>query len=82
MPPQPPAEWVPHVSPALQVPADRREAALDLLAKMPIERMHFTAARSYDTQCRTLTELRPRPNDECPNALTRFDSGLPSRPAR
>jgi hypothetical protein len=54
----PPADWVPHVSLALNVPATRRQAALDLLAALPPETGHFVAARTYDTQTRTVSPLR------------------------
>jgi len=53
----PPPEWIPHVSLALKVPPDRRGEALDLLATVPATRGHFTAARSYDTQSRTVVDL-------------------------
>jgi hypothetical protein len=52
-----PTDWIPHVSLALNVPAGRREAALELLAKVPAECGHFVAARSYDTRTRTLVDL-------------------------
>ena len=51
----PPPEWTPHVSLALNVPASHREAALHLLADLPPARGHFVAARSYDTETRTVT---------------------------
>jgi hypothetical protein len=53
----PPHEWIPHVSLALNIPAGRRETALDLLATVPAQHGHFVAARSYDTQTRTLVGL-------------------------
>jgi hypothetical protein len=57
----PPPDWTPHVSLALNVPAGRREAALHLLAALPAEHGHFVAARSYDTEARTVTEQMLRP---------------------
>ena len=51
----PPPEWVPHVSLALNVPADQREAALRLFAGEPDVAGSFVAARSYDTQTRAVT---------------------------
>jgi len=63
-------EWVPHVSLALNVPADRREAALDLLSTLPAAHGQFTAARSYDTRSRTVRTLTPEAGctaaDRCP----------------
>ncbi|MGX6601467.1 2'-5' RNA ligase family protein [Micromonosporaceae bacterium Da 78-11] len=50
-----PADWVPHVSLALRIPADRQETALRLLATVPPAEGHFVAARSYDTQSRKVT---------------------------
>ena len=52
-----PLEWIPHISLALRVPADRRQAALDALAGLPAEHGQFVAARSYDTETRTVTGL-------------------------
>ncbi|MFC7533047.1 2'-5' RNA ligase family protein [Actinoplanes sp. GCM10030250] len=56
----PPAEWVPHVSLALRMPADRAEAALDLLASAPVVRGQFVVARSYDSRTRTVAPLHHR----------------------
>jgi hypothetical protein len=53
----PPSDWVPHVSLALNVPAGRRETALHLLAGLPAGHGQFVAARSYDTETRTVTDL-------------------------
>lgn len=53
----PPAEWVPHVSLALKVPLDRRDAALALLGEVPRARGRFVAARSYDSRTRTVIDL-------------------------
>ncbi|MET0425115.1 MAG: 2'-5' RNA ligase family protein [Actinoplanes sp.] len=47
-----PADWVPHVSLALKFPPDRR---VELPANPA--RGHFVAARSYDTQNRTVVPL-------------------------
>jgi hypothetical protein len=52
-----PADWVPHVSLALKVPPDRQDEALRLLADETPACGHFTAARSYDTQTRTVVPL-------------------------
>lgn len=54
----PPGDWTPHVSLALNVGADRREAALEVLGALPVARGHFTAARSYDTRTRTVRPIR------------------------
>lgn len=53
-----PPEWIPHVSLALKVPEAQREAALKLFSQEPVERGHFTAARSYDTASRTVRQIR------------------------
>jgi len=53
----PPPRWIPHVSLALNVPPNRREAALRLLADLAPADGHFVAARSYDTRTRTVTDL-------------------------
>jgi hypothetical protein len=53
-----PADWIPHVSLALNVPEGRRDAALDLLAALPPVSGRFVAARSYDTRARTVTDLQ------------------------
>ncbi|MFI5934459.1 2'-5' RNA ligase family protein [Actinoplanes sp. NPDC051494] len=52
-----PEQWVPHVSLALKVPADRQAQALDLLSAVPVEHGHFVSARSYDTATRTTVDL-------------------------
>lgn len=49
-----PADWIPHISLALKMPAAQQETALDMLASLPPERGHFVAARSYDSQTRTV----------------------------
>ena len=46
---------MPHVSLALNVPADRRAEALRLLAAEPPARGSFVAMRSYDTVTREVT---------------------------
>jgi hypothetical protein len=56
-----PTEWTPHVSLALNVPAERRAEALRLLGDLPPEHGHFTAARTYDTGTRTVRGLDRRP---------------------
>jgi hypothetical protein len=56
--PWPPvAQWRPHVSLALNVPAAQHARARDLLADLPPAHGQFVAARSYDTQTRTVTDL-------------------------
>ena len=52
-----PELWVPHVSLALNVPPDRREAAVALLADLTPVGGELVGARSYDTQMRTVIEL-------------------------
>lgn len=52
-----PAEWVPHVSLALKASPAQRQAALALAANLPPARGRFVAARSYDTETRTVTDL-------------------------
>jgi hypothetical protein len=54
-----PPDWIPHVSLALNVPADLREPALRLLATVPAETGQFVAGRSYDTGTRTVADLYP-----------------------
>jgi hypothetical protein len=53
----PPKEWVPHVSLALKVPAERYGEALELLATLPPAHGRFVAARSYDTGTRAVFDL-------------------------
>jgi hypothetical protein len=50
-----PETWTPHVSLALKVPEDKRSAAVALLAGLPSVTGQFVAARSYDTETRTVT---------------------------
>lgn len=52
-----PADWIPHVSLALTVPANRRDAALRMLTELPAAAGHFVAARSYDARTRTVLDL-------------------------
>jgi hypothetical protein len=52
-----PGDWIPHVSLALRVPEDNQAAALALLADLPQLTGTFSAARSYDTERRTVTPL-------------------------
>ena len=53
-----PRQWQPHISLALNVPPAQRPEALRLLAALAPARGQFVAARSYDTQTRTVTDLR------------------------
>ena len=50
-----PDSWVPHVSLALNVPADRRPTALSLLEALQPAQGHLVAARTYDSETRTVT---------------------------
>ena len=50
-----PDRWLPHVSLALNVPARHREAACALLAGVPVVHGRLVAARSYDSETRTVT---------------------------
>ncbi|WP_239166749.1 2'-5' RNA ligase family protein [Actinoplanes italicus] len=52
-----PSAWVPHVSLALNLPVPQRSDALALLAGLPPLSGHCVAARSYDTEARTVHEL-------------------------
>ena len=52
-----PADWVPHVSLALRVPAALRARAGAVLAGAPAMSGSLIAARSYDTETRTVREL-------------------------
>jgi hypothetical protein len=52
-----PAAWVPHVSLALNLPVPQRADALALLADLPPLSGHCVAARSYDTEARTVHKL-------------------------
>nr|WP_296068037.1 2'-5' RNA ligase family protein [uncultured Actinoplanes sp.] len=54
----PPPRWRPHVSLALRVPPAQRASALGMFADLPPVRGTFVAARSYDTETRTVTDLR------------------------
>ncbi|WP_433063429.1 2'-5' RNA ligase family protein [Dactylosporangium sp. CS-033363] len=54
---RPGGDWVPHISLALNVPPPVRAAALALLADVPDAHGQFVAARSYDTETRTVTAL-------------------------
>ncbi len=54
----PPEQWVPHLSLALRVPADRQREALELLASVPPVTGSFVAARTYDTETRTVRSLQ------------------------
>ncbi len=56
-----PDEWVPHVSLALNLPADQRDAALALVGELPPAYGWFVAARSYDTATRMVTALHHGP---------------------
>lgn len=49
-----PADWVPHISLALR---GASEEALTLLAGLPPVPGSFVAARSYDTETRTVRDL-------------------------
>ncbi|WP_250008376.1 2'-5' RNA ligase family protein [Actinoplanes sp. M2I2] len=53
----PPAEFAPHVSLALRVPAESQAAVLELLGGVPPVAGSFVAARSYDTETRTVRDL-------------------------
>jgi hypothetical protein len=63
-----PAEWIPHVSLALRVPADRREAALEVLGALPPAHGQFVTARSYDTETRSVSAL-PGPSSSAGPAV-------------
>ncbi|BBH69466.1 hypothetical protein ACTI_61510 [Actinoplanes sp. OR16] len=52
-----PDQWVPHVSLALNVPADHHERALDQLHDLPFLYGDSIAARTYDTVTRTAEPL-------------------------
>ena len=52
-----PQQWVPHVSLALNVPPDRREAAVAFVDDLPPAAGELVAVRSYDTGTRTVTDL-------------------------
>jgi hypothetical protein len=52
-----PDRWIPHVSLALNVPEPLRPVALDWAGDLPAAYGEFVAARSYDTETRTVTEL-------------------------
>jgi hypothetical protein len=52
-----PDRWLPHVSLALNVPAEHRDAACALLAGLPPEHGRLVAARSYDSVSRTVRDL-------------------------
>jgi hypothetical protein len=52
-----PADWVPHISLALKVPADRRPAMLEAASGVPPAHGFLQAARSYDTVTRAVTPL-------------------------
>ena len=52
-----PDRWVPHVSLALNVPADRREAVVAFLGDLPAIAGELVLARSYDTETRTVVDL-------------------------
>jgi hypothetical protein len=56
---QEPATWVPHVSLALNVPAAQQPDALALLAGLPPLTGECVAARTYDTEARTVRHLQP-----------------------
>ena len=51
-----PLAWVPHISLALKVPQAQRAAALRTVTTTPA-RGRFVAARSYDSQTRTVADL-------------------------
>ncbi|WP_229075595.1 2'-5' RNA ligase family protein [Actinoplanes sp. DH11] len=51
-----PEAWTPHVSLALNMPVDQHERALELLAGLEPLAGTCVAARSYDTETRTVTE--------------------------
>ncbi|GAA2583942.1 2'-5' RNA ligase family protein [Winogradskya consettensis] len=53
----PPPDFVPHVSLALKITETAHDEALHLLADLPPARGSFVAARSYNSQTRTVTEL-------------------------
>ena len=55
----PPSEWTPHVSVALRVRAEERDAVLETLSGLPPARGFFVAARSYDSNTRTVRTLTP-----------------------
>ena len=52
-----PQSWTPHVSLALNVPDRQRAAALGLLTGLPPRTGELIAARSYETETRTVTDL-------------------------
>lgn len=52
-----PDRWTPHVSLALNVPATQRAAACELLADIEPAHGRLIAARTYDTDTRTVTML-------------------------
>jgi hypothetical protein len=54
----PPEEFVPHLSLALRVPPEAQPAALDLLADVSSMSGRFESARTYDTETRTVSDLR------------------------
>jgi hypothetical protein len=53
-----PGPWVPHVSLALNMPADQHESAMALLGESAVMTGECVAARSYDSETRTVSDIR------------------------